>query len=110
MSQLPGEKTPTLCSVISRMFSALWPSYSVFLSIVLAVGSVVGPYVSRDHNGKNEYATGFYWAWTTVHRTPYGDIFPDTVFGRTVTVPIAMMGVLYMPYALACIAVRCPSL
>jgi len=109
MSQLPGEKTPTLCSVISRMFSALWPSYSVFLSIVLAVGSVVGPYVSKDHAGNNLYSTGFYWAWTTVHRTPYGDVFPDTVFGRTVTVPIAMMGVLYMPYALACIAVRCPS-
>jgi len=111
-SQLPGEKAPTLYSVTSRMVGALWPSYSVFLALVLSVGAVVGPYVSKDSQGYgsgNEWPTGMYWAWTVVHRTPYGDIFPDTVFGRFVTVPIACMGVLYMPYALACIAVRCPN-
>jgi len=110
LSQLPGEKAPTLYSVTARMVSALWPSYSVFLALVLAVGAVVGPYVSKDHEGLNEWPTGMYWTWTVVHRTPYGDIFPDTVFGRTITVPMACMGVLYMPYALACIAVRCPNL
>jgi hypothetical protein len=110
LSQLPGEKVPSLYGVVSRMFAALWPSYSVFLAIILAVGAVVGPYVSKDHEGRNEWPTEMYWAWTVVHRTPYGDIFPDTVFGRFVTVPIGCMGVLYMPYALACIAVRCPSL
>merc|ERR1719359_2493039 len=112
MSQLPGEKAPTVCSVLTRMFGALWPSYSVLLSITVAVGSVVGPFLSEHHapGAKNEWPTGMYWAWTVVHRTPYGDIYPDTVFGRTVTIPIACMGVLYLPYALACIAVRCPNL
>lgn len=109
LSQLPGEKAPSLYSVTTRMVTALWPSYSVFLSVVLAVGSVVGPFVSKDHEGRNEWPTGMYWAWTTVHRTPYGDVYPDTVFGRSITVPVACMGVLYMPYALACIAVRCPT-
>jgi len=109
ISQLPGEKAPSLLGLTSRMVQALWPSYSVFLAVVLAVGSVVGPYISKDYEGGNKWPTGMYWAWTVVHRTPYGDIFPDTTFGYTVTVPIACMGVLYMPYALACIAVRCPT-
>lgn len=109
MSQLPSEKAPSLLGVTSRMVHALWPSYSVLLGIVLAIGSVVGHYLSRDPEGNNEWPTGMYWAWTTVHRAPYGDISPDTPFGFAVTVPISGMGVLYIPYALACIAVRCPT-
>lgn len=109
MSQLPGEKAPSLRGATCRMFHALWPSYSVFLAIVLAIGSVVGPYVSHDHQGLNGWPTGMYWAWTTVHRAPYGDVYPDTPFGYFITVPIGCMAVLYMPYALACVAVRCPT-
>lgn len=105
-SQLPGEKAPSLYSVGSRMVSALWPSYSVFMAIVLAIGSMVGPYVSNDHDGKNNYGTGMYWSWTVAHRVPFGDIYPDTAFGRVLTLPLAAMGVLYLPYALACVAVR----
>jgi hypothetical protein len=105
-SQLPGEKAPSLYSVGSRMVSALWPSYSVFMAIVLAIGSLVGPYVSNDHDGLNNYGTGMYWSWTVAHRVPFGDIYPDTMFGRVLTIPLACMGVLYLPYALACVAVR----
>jgi hypothetical protein len=110
LSQLPGEKAPTLCSSVYRMMSALWPSYCVFLSVVLAIGSMVGHYLSRDHEGLNEWPSGMYWAWETAHRIPFGDIYPDTAVGRTVTIPLAFMGVLYWPYALGCVAVRCPSL
>lgn len=113
LSQLPGEKDPTLFGVASRMAKALWPSYSVFCALTMSIGSMCGPYLSKDHHGgwtRNMWPTGMYWAWTTVHRSPYGDIFPDTVFGRTMTVPLEMMAVLYVPYALACVAVRCPTL
>jgi len=114
MSQLPGDKAPSLLGTFSRMFQALWPSYSVFLAIAMAIGSVVGPYISRDSAGCNtagcpKWPKGMYWAWTTVHRAPYGELYPDTPFGHFITVPISWMAVLYMPYALACIAVRCPT-
>jgi len=109
LANLPGEKVPSLCGVLSRMVSAVWTSYMVFLFLTLVVGSMVGPYVSHDPFGRNEWPTGVYWMWTVVHRMPYGDIFPDTSFGRTMTVPASIMGVLYMPYALALVAVRCPT-
>jgi hypothetical protein len=109
LSQLPGEKATSLIGVLTRLGSVLWPSYSVFLAFTLAVGSFMGPFISHDGFGKNTFGTGMYWTWTVMHRAPYGDIYPDTVFGRTVTVPVGMIGLLYMPYALACIAVRCPS-
>lgn len=110
LSQLPGEKTPTLYSVATRMVSSVWPSYAVFCCITIFAGCTVGPYLSRDKDGLNEWPTGVYWTWTVVHRAPYGDIWPNTVYGRYVTVPAAFMSAFYMPYALALIAVRCPTL
>jgi hypothetical protein len=109
-SQLPGEKNPTLPSTLWRMISAVWPSYAVFLFLVCLVGSQTGPYLSHDQYGRNEWPSGIYWMWTVAHRMPYGDVWPNTGFGRTVTVPAAMLGLLYMPYALALVAVRCPTL
>merc|ERR1712217_30982 len=110
MSQLPGERIPMLTDVCSRMVSAVWPSYTVFLFIVFCVGSSAGPYVSKDYEGRNEWPTGVYWLWQVAHRMPYGDLFPNTVWGRTITIPMAMLGNLYIPYAIALIAVRRPSL
>jgi len=109
LSNLPGEKLPSLSGVMRRLVSAVWPSYMVFLFITVCVGSMVGPYVSNDPYGKNEWPTGIYFMWTVVHRMPYGDIYPDTPFGRTMTASAAVFGLLYMPYALALVAVRCPT-
>jgi len=109
-SQLPGEKTPSLYSTLSRMISAVWPSYIVFIAIICIVGAQCGPYVSNDRDGRNEWPTGIYWMWTTAHRMPYGDLWPETTIGRCVTVPTAILGLLYMPYTMALVAVRCPSM
>lgn len=109
LAQLPGERTPTLFGAAERVFLACWPSYSVFVCIVLSVGATCGPYLSSDPYGPNESPTGMYWMWCTAHRMPYGDIWPSTPYSRVLTFPAAILGVLYMPYALALVAVRCPS-
>lgn len=110
LANLPGEKCPSLCGATARVVSAVWPSYLLFLSFVLSVGSMCGPYLSADPYGYNGFPTGMYWMWTTAHRMPYGDIYPAKQFGRTMTVPAAIIGLLYMPYALALVAVRCPTM
>lgn len=109
LSQLPGAKTPSLCAVASQMASIVWPSYTVFILFIIGVGAFLGPYLSPAPSGYNDYATGIYWLWCVMHRAPYGDIWPDTPFGRTATVPAAMISYLYPPYALALIAVRRPT-
>merc|ERR1719215_1632148 len=80
LSNLPGEKVPSLSSVMHRMVSACWPSYLVFLFLTFVGGSMLGPYVSKDP------------------------------FGHKMTVPASFLGLLYMPYALALVAVRCPTM
>lgn len=109
LSQLPGEKALGAAGTAERLLLAVWPSYAFLLGATCAVGSLMGPYVSDDPAGVNEWPTGIYWLWTVVHRQPYGDIYPDTPFGRLVTVPAAWAGMMYMPYALATVAVRKPS-
>jgi hypothetical protein len=112
LANLPGERVPTLWGVMKRMVGAVWPSYMIFMFLTAAVGSTMGPYLSKDPWGfgwGNGCGTGIYWMWTTTHRMPYGDMWPDTSWGRTVTVFAAMIGLLYMPYALALVAVRCPT-
>jgi len=110
LSNLPGEKVPSLSGVMHRMVSALWPSYLVFLFLTFAGGSMMGPYVSNDPFGHNDWSTGVYFMWTVMHRMPYGDIWPNTPFGYTMVVPASFLGLLYMPYALAVVAVRCPTM
>jgi hypothetical protein len=111
LSQLAGEKTPSLLSVIYRMVCAVWPSYAVFIAIILVLGSQAGPYVSSDRGfGWNVYDTGGYWFWQVCHRMPFGDLWPNTPFGRQLAIIGGMLGNLYMPYALVCIAVRRYSL
>jgi len=109
LSQLPGERAPRLYDVAQRMVTSLWPSYTVFLSVVVGCGCMLGPYLSRDKDGRNGWATGVYFSWTLAHRMPYGDIWPDTPWGRFMTICIMFLGVIYMPYVLALVSVRCPS-
>jgi hypothetical protein len=111
LSQLPGEKMPTLGKVVVRVASAVWPSYVAFILAVCVIGSTAGPYVSSDYGyGWNTYDTGIYLMWQVAHRMPFGDLWPNTPYGRSITIVGAMLGNLYMPYALALIAVRRPTL
>jgi hypothetical protein len=110
LSQLPGERTPSLYSVTARVVNAVWPSYSVFVLFTVVAGSTLGPYVSEDQFDSNGMDTGVYFAWTVAHRMVYGDIYPDTPYGRGMTIVLAVTGLLYMPYALALVAVRAPTL
>jgi hypothetical protein len=107
--QLPGEKPQGAFGVGERLISAVWPSYFLIICATCYVGAMMGPYVSNDPAGWNEWPTGVYWLWTVVHRQPFGDIFPNTPVGRAVTVPAAWLSVMYMPYAFALVAVRKPS-
>jgi hypothetical protein len=109
LHQLPGEKSLGAFGVAGRLFCAVWPSYLFFVGASCYVGSMMGPYVSNDPAGWNEWPTGVYWLWTVVHRQPFGDIYPNTPMGRSITVPFAMISVAYIPYALALVAVRKPS-
>merc|ERR1712232_270146 len=106
LHQLPGEKALGAFGVAERLFSAVWPTYLLILAATCYVGAMMGPYMGNDPAGLNEGPTGVYWLWTVVHRQPFGDVFPNTPFGRCVTVPAAMISVMYMPYALALVAVR----
>lgn len=110
LANLPGERVPSLCGVVSRMMSAVWPSYLILIFVTICIGATLGPYLSKDDYGYNGWPTGVYWTWTVVHRMPFGDIYPNLPYGRTMTVPAGMLGLLYMPYALALVAVRCPTL
>jgi hypothetical protein len=112
MSQLPGIKSPNLPTILSQMVNVVWPSYAVFVALIVIVGSCMGPEISDAPympRSSNNYGTGIYWMWCVMHRAPYGDIWPDTPFGRTITVPAAIISYLYPPYVLAVIAVRRPS-
>jgi hypothetical protein len=107
LSQLAGEKVPSLSGVICRMICAVWPSYAVFVTVVLMLGSQAGDDVSSDHGfGWQKWDTGIYWFWQVCHRMPFGDLYPNTPFGRQLAIIGGMLGNLYMPYALVCIAVR----
>jgi len=108
LSQLPGERIPSLYGATARIVSAVWPSYLVFMLIMIAVGSTLEGYISKHQ--WNAHLTGPYFAWQVAHRMPFGDIFPTTPYGRVMTCVLAIMGLLYMPYALALVAVRCPTL
>lgn len=111
LSQLPGERSPGLMKTASHMISAVWPSYVVFVFVILVVGAQCGPYISEDRGyGRNDLWTGMYWIWQVAHRMPFGDLWPNTSFARTVTIPTAILGLLYMPYCMALVAVRCPSM
>jgi hypothetical protein len=113
--QLPGEKALGAFGVAERLVLAVAPSYTCMICSACLVGFFMGPYLSNDpggaldHNGDNQWPTGIYWMWTLVHRQPFGDVFPDTPLGRLVTVPAALISLMYMPYALALVAVRKPS-
>lgn len=109
LSSLPGEKTPSLYRTTMKMVSAVWPSYACFICCTCMAGCIVSQGISKDKDGRNEWPTGIYWVWTVVHRMPFGDMWPDTVLGRHVTVPAAIFGLAYMPYALALLAVRAPN-
>merc|ERR1719198_2295200 len=52
---------------------------------------------------------GVQWLWTVVHQAPLGDVWPDTPFGRCVTIPAGIISYLYPPYVLALIAIRRPT-
>lgn len=112
LSQLPGEPMPTVCGVTRRMLSAVWPSYIAFMFWIFAFGAMSANNLSKDRIAGNRApaSVGIYWMWTVAHRMPYGDIYPTTHFSRTITVPAAMLGSLYMPFALALIAVRRPTM
>jgi len=109
LSQLPGAKAPSLFNVVMQIVNIVWPSYLIFVGIIIAIGFVIGPYVSDAPSGYNDAATGIYWYWCVMHRAPYGDIWPNSPFGRAVTVPAAVLSYLYPPYALALIAIRRPT-
>lgn len=110
LANLPGEKVPSLSGVLYRMVGAVWPSYLIFLFMLTVGGSMVGPYLSDDPFGQNEWPTGVYFMWTVMHRMPYGDIWPTAPFAYVMTVIFSVIGLLYMPYTLALVAVRCPTL
>jgi len=115
LSQLPGERNPSLLGALGRLISAVWPSYILLLLVTFIAGYSIGPYISpdaythHDANGRNYGITGVYFLWQIIHRMPYGDVWPDTPFGRCVTMPAGIIGTLYMPYALALVAVRNPN-
>jgi len=118
LSQLPGVKPPSLFRMISQIASAVWPSYFILASLTVFFGHVIGPNmgdgISVDPScsgncEKNLNALGIDFLWTVVHRAPFGDVWPDTPFGRAIVVPAAIVGYLYPPYVLALIAIRRPT-
>lgn len=118
MSQLPGIKPPTLWSMLISMGKVAWPSYAIFCAIAVCIGYIVGPYMADGISSDVTCAgacerhfnlLGIQWLWHVMHRAPEPDIWPDTPFGRTVTVPTAALGYLYPPYVLALIAIRRPT-
>merc|ERR1712232_825032 len=119
LSQLPGGDPPGIIALISQIAKTVWPSYSVFVGFAFVVGFLVGPYamdgITPDEQCKGSCETGRFnaigvnWLWYVMHRAPMGDIYPDTPFGRVVTVPAFVISYLYPPYVLALIAIRRPT-
>jgi hypothetical protein len=126
LSQLPGEKMPSLCNTAFRIFKAVWPSYMILLAWTLMFGAIAGANtydgnrgtsdIENGHRSDNvfgnacQWCAGMWWMFTTVHRQPYGDVYPNNPFSRALTFIAAMLGNFYIPYALALIAVRKPNM
>mmetsp|Transcript_112250 Transcript_112250/g.210511 ORF Transcript_112250/g.210511 Transcript_112250/m.210511 type:complete len:282 (+) Transcript_112250:115-960(+) len=118
MSQLPGVKAQSLLTMVKQMAGVAWPSYLIVVILTFIFGFIVGPYmedgISPDPACKGSCEKkfnllGVQWLWSVVHRAPFGDVWPDTPFGRVVTVPAGMISYLYPPYVLALIAIRRPT-
>mmetsp|Transcript_83820 Transcript_83820/g.148557 ORF Transcript_83820/g.148557 Transcript_83820/m.148557 type:complete len:286 (+) Transcript_83820:124-981(+) len=118
MSQLPGVKAQSLLTMVKQMAGVAWPSYLIVVILTFIFGFIVGPYmedgISPDPACKGSCEKkfnllGVQWLWSVVHRAPFGDVWPDTPFGRVVTVPAGIVSYLYPAYVLALIAIRRPT-
>ena len=69
---------------------------SVFIIIVLMLGSSLGMY-SAEHNAQPEQFSnafsGIWWSVSTLLTVGYGDIYPVTVVGKIMAILIAFLGV-----------------
>lgn len=117
LSQLTGEKEPTLISTPIRILKAEWPSLILVLVILMILSPIVvsleeGMSSEEDPNHLqfNNFGTGFYLLWCIFHKRPYGEVLPYTDAGKTVCAFVCLLGNLYQPYILALIAQRKPSL
>jgi len=109
LSQLPGQKTKNLLQVLADLVSACLPSYLVYGFVVLAAGSQLGPYFSKDPTGFNDHWTGMYMMWCVAHRTVFGDMWANTPESRWAVLIFTILSYIYPCYALALVAVRRPS-
>jgi hypothetical protein len=118
MSQLPGMKPRSLFTMLKHMASVVWPSYLIVVLLTFAFGYIVGPYAADGLSPdpacggaceKRFNLLGVQWLWSVVHRAPYGGVWPDTPFGRCVTIPAGIVSYLYPAYVLALIAIRRPT-
>lgn len=77
----------------------------VMLSLLLVfIGVVIGGVESRMNAGFGRLSDSLYWAVVTLASVGYGDITPESLPGRLLTIPFIIIGVVLMSYMTATIA------
>lgn len=85
----------TEASVISSALYASRRKISVFLATVLTLVIIIGTVmyvVEGEENGFTDIPTGIYWAIVTITTVGYGDLSPQTPFGRFLAAFVMILG------------------
>lgn len=122
LSQLAGEQEPTVRSVVGRIAGATWPSLLAVFACILVFAALIpidkfdwedeGNGTDTGADGSDQamsYGDKLYFCWVVVFRSPYGDIYPEKLVAKLFTSVLGFVGLLWMPYVLALVAVRRPS-
>ena len=106
LTQLGGVRAPTVLSVPMRMCSMLWPSFLLYVVVVLSLGMGCTPFLNPGSTVKD----GLYFGWCVAFGNPYGDLIPINIEGRVITGLLDVISYLYRCYIIAIMGLRKPTL
>jgi hypothetical protein len=109
LSQLGGARQPTFLSVPVRMCAILWPSFLLFVAIIVALGLGSTPFINPGMGMQASPKDGVYFGWCVAFGNTYGDYYPVNNEGRAISGVLDLISWIYKCYALALLALRRPT-
>jgi hypothetical protein len=93
-----------------RILKKGFPSFiCIFIILLICSGILVACEADQEHESGWNYWDSFYFCWSIVHKVPYGELIPQSNFGKFISSIICLIGLAYQPYILALVALRRPT-